>query len=188
MSDANDMPAFPFIEPVESGDRSPRHSDESARRIFAGQEQLNIVPSKTATIAKPAAKAVSASPTAAKPAPPVVTVAKAVPAAVPAVATAKPAAVAPATAKAAPVAAKAAPAIEPEAKPAADSVKPPAYDPNMRQQTKMPGHMPGMHGRPQIAPRAMAAKENFVEGDYVVYPDARGGQGRADRDGGDRRA
>ncbi len=48
--------------------------------------------------------------------------------------------------------------------------QPPAYDPNMRQQTKMPGHMPGMHGRPQIAPRAMAAKENFVEGDYVVYP------------------
>ncbi len=47
---------------------------------------------------------------------------------------------------------------------------PPAYDSNMRQQTKMPGHMPGMHGRPQIAPRAMAAKENFVEGDYVVYP------------------
>jgi CarD family transcriptional regulator len=34
----------------------------------------------------------------------------------------------------------------------------------------MPGHMPGMHGRPQIVPRAMAAKENFVEGDYVVYP------------------
>ena len=27
-----------------------------------------------------------------------------------------------------------------------------------------------MHGRPQIAPRAMAAKENFAEGDYVVYP------------------
>ena len=39
-----------------------------------------------------------------------------------------------------------------------------------RQPNKMPGHMPGMHGRPQIAPRAMAAKENFVEGDYVVYP------------------
>ncbi len=47
---------------------------------------------------------------------------------------------------------------------------PPAYDPTMRQQPKMPGHMPGMHGRPQIAPRAMAAKETFVEGDYVVYP------------------
>ncbi len=34
----------------------------------------------------------------------------------------------------------------------------------------MPGHMPGMHGRPQIVPRAMAAKETFAEGDYVVYP------------------
>ena len=30
--------------------------------------------------------------------------------------------------------------------------------------------MPGMHGRPQIVPRAMAAKESFAEGDYVVYP------------------
>ena len=30
--------------------------------------------------------------------------------------------------------------------------------------------MPGMHGRPQIVPRAMAAKEDFVEGDFVVYP------------------
>ncbi len=57
------------------------------------------------------------------------------------------------------------PVAEPPAPP-----RPPAYDPNMRQQTKMPGHMPGMHGRPQIAPRAMAAKETFVEGDYVVYP------------------
>ena len=57
-----------------------------------------------------------------------------------------------------------------EAPPPAVKVQPPAYDPNMRQQTKMPGHMPGMHGRPQIAPRAMAAKETFVEGDYVVYP------------------
>jgi CarD family transcriptional regulator len=53
---------------------------------------------------------------------------------------------------------------------AVEPVRAPAYDPNMRQQTKMPGHMPGMHGRPQIAPRAMAAKETFVEGDYVVYP------------------
>ena len=33
----------------------------------------------------------------------------------------------------------------------------------------MPG-MPGLHGRPQIMPRAPAAKETFVEGDYVVYP------------------
>lgn len=39
-----------------------------------------------------------------------------------------------------------------------------------RSPPKMPGHMPGMHGRPQIVPRAMAAKEDFVEGDYVVYP------------------
>ena len=63
-----------------------------------------------------------------------------------------------------------APAPEPAAVIPAAAAKPPAYDPNMRQQTKMPGHMPGMHGRPQIAPRAMAAKETFVEGDYVVYP------------------
>ena len=46
----------------------------------------------------------------------------------------------------------------------------PAAEPQFRSPPKMPGHMPGMHGRPQIAPRAMAAKENFVEGDYVVYP------------------
>lgn len=43
-------------------------------------------------------------------------------------------------------------------------------DPPFRSPPKMPGHMPAMHGRPQIVPRAMAAKENFVEGDYVVYP------------------
>lgn len=46
----------------------------------------------------------------------------------------------------------------------------PAPEPQFRSPPKMPGHMPGMHGRPQIAPRAMAAKETFVEGDYVVYP------------------
>ena len=46
----------------------------------------------------------------------------------------------------------------------------PAPEPQFRSPPKMPGHMPGMHGRPQIAPRAMAAKEDFVEGDYVVYP------------------
>jgi CarD family transcriptional regulator len=46
----------------------------------------------------------------------------------------------------------------------------PAIDPPFRSPPKMPGHMPAMHGRPQIVPRAMAAKENFVEGDYVVYP------------------
>ena len=51
--------------------------------------------------------------------------------------------------------------------------------PMARQQTKMPGHMPGMHGRPQIAPRAMAPKETFVEGDYVVYPTH--GVGRVER-------
>ena len=43
-------------------------------------------------------------------------------------------------------------------------------EPPFRSPPKMPGHMPGMHGRPQIVPRAMAAKEDFVEGDYVVYP------------------
>jgi len=43
-------------------------------------------------------------------------------------------------------------------------------EPQFRSPPKMPGHMPGMHGRPQIVPRAMAAKEDFVEGDYVVYP------------------
>ena len=47
---------------------------------------------------------------------------------------------------------------------------PPAAEPPFRSPPKMPGHMQGMHGRPQIVPRAMAAKENFVEGDYVVYP------------------
>ena len=50
-------------------------------------------------------------------------------------------------------------------KPAAD-----APEPSFRSPPKMPGHMPGMHGRPQIAPRAMAAQEDFAEGDYVVYP------------------
>ena len=53
---------------------------------------------------------------------------------------------------------------------AAPAMAPRPPEPMMRQQPKMPGHMPGMHGRPQIAPRAMAAKETFVEGDYVVYP------------------
>ena len=33
---------------------------------------------------------------------------------------------------------------------------------------RQPGQ--GMNGRPVIAPRAMAKAENFVEGDYVVYP------------------
>lgn len=54
--------------------------------------------------------------------------------------------------------------------PALAAAPKPAPDPQFRSPPKMPGHMPGMHGRPQIAPRAMAAKENFVEGDYVVYP------------------
>ena len=57
--------------------------------------------------------------------------------------------------------------------PAAAKVAPaakPAAEPQFRSPPKMPGHMPGMHGRPQIAPRAMAAKEDFAEGDYVVYP------------------
>ena len=46
----------------------------------------------------------------------------------------------------------------------------PAAEPVFRSPPKMPGHMPGMHGRPQIVPRAMAAKESFAEGDFVVYP------------------
>src|ERR1700712_1841431 len=46
----------------------------------------------------------------------------------------------------------------------------PEPEPQFRSPPKMPGQMPGMHGRPQIIPRAMAAKETFVEGDYVVYP------------------
>ena len=50
-------------------------------------------------------------------------------------------------------------------KPAADTP-----EPQFRSPPKMPGHMPGMHGRPQIAPRAMAAQEDFAEGDFVVYP------------------
>ncbi len=65
-----------------------------------------------------------------------------------------------------------APALEtPVEPPAADAVAPaPPIEPPFRSPPKMPGHMPAMHGRPQIVPRAMAAKENFVEGDYVVYP------------------
>ena len=62
---------------------------------------------------------------------------------------------------------------EPEAPAAAVPVAvaaKPTPEPQFRSPPKMPGHMPGMHGRPQIAPRAMAAKETFVEGDYVVYP------------------
>ena len=55
---------------------------------------------------------------------------------------------------------------KPALKPANDV----APEPPFRSPPKMPGHMPGMHGRPQVAPRAMAAKETFVEGDYVVYP------------------
>ena len=57
-------------------------------------------------------------------------------------------------------------AVQAAAAPAAK----PAAEPQFRSPPKMPGHMPGMHGRPQIAPRAMAAKEDFAEGDYVVYP------------------
>ncbi len=59
----------------------------------------------------------------------------------------------------------------PEAEAAAPAAPAPQpVEPPFRSPPKMPGHMPGMHGRPQIVPRAMAAKENFVEGDYVVYP------------------
>ena len=58
-----------------------------------------------------------------------------------------------------------APAASVGAKPQPDAAEPPFRSP-----PKMPGHMPGMHGRPQIVPRAMAAKEDFAEGDYVVYP------------------
>ncbi len=46
---------------------------------------------------------------------------------------------------------------------------PKPVEPQFRSPPKMPG-MPGLHGRPQIVPRAPAAKETFVEGDYVVYP------------------
>ena len=61
-------------------------------------------------------------------------------------------------------------AVKPDAPTAAPAAKAAVPDTLPRQPNKMPGHMPGMHGRPQIAPRAMAAKENFAEGDYVVYP------------------
>ncbi len=70
-------------------------------------------------------------------------------------------------------AAPAAPPPAPIAEPPPASAAAPAGavpDPQYRSPPKMPGHMPGMHGRPQIVPRAMAAKEDFVEGDYVVYP------------------
>ena len=59
--------------------------------------------------------------------------------------------------------------LAPVVVPAPVAVKP-APEPQFRSPPKMPGHMPGMHGRPQIAPRAMAAKEDFAEGDFVVYP------------------
>ena len=55
--------------------------------------------------------------------------------------------------------------VQPAPAPAAS-----APEPQLRSPPKMPGHMPGMHGRPQVVPRAMAAKETFAEGDYVVYP------------------
>ena len=59
--------------------------------------------------------------------------------------------------------------------PAANQVAEPVF----RSPPKMPGQMPGMHARPQIMPRAMAAKETFVEGDFVVYPTH--GVGRVER-------
>lgn len=63
-----------------------------------------------------------------------------------------------------------APALETPVEPPAAVAPAPPIEPPFRSPPKMPGHMPAMHGRPQIVPRAMAAKENFVEGDYVVYP------------------
>ncbi len=60
--------------------------------------------------------------------------------------------------------------VSTKAAPTNTTAAPPAAEPQFRSPPKMPGHMPGMHGRPQIAPRAMAAKEDFAEGDYVVYP------------------
>ena len=122
---------------------------------------MNTVPSKSIAAKADAAKA---------PAPVKITPAKASQTKVvsksgpvEAVATLAPATLAPA---ALPTVAAAAPV--PPLPPAAPPPRPP--EPSMRQPPKMPGHMPGMHGRPQIAPRAMAAKENFVEGDFVVYP------------------
>ena len=63
-----------------------------------------------------------------------------------------------------------APIVETVAEPRPDPAPVATIDPPFRSPPKMPGHMPAMHGRPQIVPRAMAAKETFVEGDYVVYP------------------
>ncbi len=60
--------------------------------------------------------------------------------------------------------------IAPQAAAPAPKPEPSSSSGQFRSPPKMPGHMPAMHGRPQIVPRAMAAKENFVEGDYVVYP------------------
>src|SRR4051812_46245948 len=62
------------------------------------------------------------------------------------------------------------PAPAPAAQPAPVAKASPPPEPQFRSPPKMPGQMPGMHGRPQIVPRAMAAKETFLEGDYVVYP------------------
>ena len=61
--------------------------------------------------------------------------------------------------------------VVPKSDVSAAPVPPPATpEPQFRSPPKMPGHMPGMHGRPQIVPRAMAAKEDFAQGDFVVYP------------------
>ena len=67
-----------------------------------------------------------------------------------------------------PVAAK--PRVKPPGAPLPAAAPSTGSEPPFRSAPKMPGHMPGMHGRPPVPPRAMAAKETFVEGDYVVYP------------------
>ncbi len=50
---------------------------------------------------------------------------------------------------------------------AAEAAAPPVRAPE-QSYVRPPGQ--GMNGRPMIVPRAMAKAENFVEGDYVVYP------------------
>ena len=50
------------------------------------------------------------------------------------------------------------------------AAKPAAAEQVIRIAPRMPGQMSGMPGRPQMMPRVPSKAENFVAGDYVVYP------------------
>jgi CarD family transcriptional regulator len=71
-------------------------------------------------------------------------------------------------------------ALEKSSKPTEATVPAaPRADPTVRVAPRMPGQMPGMPNRAQIAPRLPSKAENFVEGDHVVYPTH--GVGKVDR-------